>query len=72
MEKLIDLKYLSVDEKIMLMERLWNDLINNENYKSPQWHEDILEKRVKRLKDGKEKIYDWEKVKESLKDFYEN
>ena len=65
MEKLIDLKYLSVDEKIMVMERLWNDLINNENYKSPQWHKDILEERAKRVKGGREKAYDWEKVKES-------
>ena len=69
MKELINLKSMDVEEKIILMERLWNDLINNDDYRSPEWHEDILIERENRRKNGKEKMFDWEQVRKNLNKF---
>jgi len=51
------------------MEDLWVDLTKDENaYPSPDWHEDVLALRAKRVKEGTESYKDWEFAKKELRD----
>jgi len=64
----IDLSSMDKKEKILLMEKLWNDLINNGDFESPLWHKMILSEREEKLKNGDEKAINWEEAKKSLKE----
>ena len=58
---------MSVEEKLKLMEEVWNDLIKKEQeLSSPEWHKEILEEREDTLKSGKEILIDWKDAKERI------
>ena len=60
---------MTTEEKLQVMELLWDDLCRNApDFSSPTWHEDILKEREKRLKEGKEKFVDWNKAKKELRE----
>lgn len=64
----IMLDKMSVEEKLKLMEEVWNDLISKEqNIPSPQWHKNTLEEREHALKNGKEALVDWKEAKEIIR-----
>jgi putative addiction module component (TIGR02574 family) len=43
----IDIESLSRDEKLELIERLWNSLTSNEeDIPIPEWHRDLLDQRL--------------------------
>ena len=64
----LPLDKMTKEEKLQVMEELWVDLTRNENdYPSPDWHQDVLELREKRVLEGKEEYLDWESEKKNLR-----
>ena len=63
----LPLDKMSNNEKIMLMEEIWEDLYKNNAIDSPLWHSDVLKKRKKGIKKGKEKILDWNEEKNNIR-----
>jgi len=53
-------------EKIKIMEEIWNDLIRDTEFETPQWHEKILSEREEGLEKGDEVLLDWEEVRKEL------
>jgi hypothetical protein len=55
-------------EKLRLMEALWEDLSRDEaELESPPWHETALTETQQRLANGQEKVLDWEQAKADLR-----
>lgn len=49
----IPLENMSVEEKIQVMETIWDDLCHNaDDMQSPSWHEDVLREREEALRPG--------------------
>lgn len=64
----LNLKKMTKEEKLKVMEILWDDICRKvPDFSSPGWHEKILKAREKRLKDGKEKILDWSQAKDDIR-----
>lgn len=56
------------EEKLKLMEVLWEDLSRDPDYlEPPAWHEEELRKTRERLERGEEEILDWSDVKKELR-----
>lgn len=65
----LPLNEMTLEDKLKIMEDLWVDLTKNESsYPSPDWHEDVLALRAKRVKEDKESYKDWESAKKELRD----
>lgn len=48
-----EIKKMSVRDKIILMEEIWDSLCHDESeIESPAWHEEILEERRKKIESG--------------------
>jgi len=63
------LRKLPRQEKLKLMEALWEDLrIPDSEFESPIWHAKELAKTEQRLAEGKEEVLDWEEGKRTLRD----
>jgi len=57
-------KKMSTTERLQVMEALWDSLLyENEKIESPQWHEQILEERKKKIANGKAKFISLEDLK---------
>ena len=68
MNAAVDLRQLSVPEKLRLMEDLWHDLSKNErNVVSPEWHGTVLAERERKLANGEDTLLDWEAAKQQLR-----
>ena len=64
----IPLKDMSLNEKFIAIETIWDDIIHNSaDFSSPDWHEDILEKRDEKIANGKDKLIDWDIAKKQLR-----
>ena len=58
---------LSSDEKLQLLEVLWEEVSRNErNFESPAWHAEELRKTEERVAAGLETFHDWDDVKARL------
>lgn len=65
----INIKDMSIEEKMRAMELLWDDFCrNNPDFESPQWHADILRARENNLTQGKDQFLDWEQAKKEIWD----
>lgn len=54
-------------DKIRLMEALWNDLSNSpEELESPKWHSSVLKDTEARYINDEEKPIDWDEAKKTL------
>ena len=68
MENSIDIQRMSKEEKLIIMEKIWEDLSKDDtDLKSPSWHQRELQKTEERFCAGKEKIMDWEEAKKELR-----
>jgi hypothetical protein len=68
----IELKHLSRQEKLMIMESIWDDLSRDENLvESPDWHREALIKTEKLLNSGKLRVVDWNEAKKTLRKRFE-
>lgn len=64
----IDIENMSVEEKILTMEKIWQNLSATANESlSPSWHGDILSKREKEIENGKESFLDWDATKKDIR-----
>lgn len=68
MHKTIEINHLSREEKIMIMEAIWNDLSSDEEQvESPDWHKEALLETERRFSSGQEEILDWQNAKQELR-----
>jgi len=64
----IEIKKMSIIERLQVMEALWDSLLYEESdIESPEWHRDILEDRKRKIKKGKAKFISLEELKASRK-----
>ena len=72
MKDILAIKQLSREEKLRMMEAIWEDLSRDEqSIQSPQWHESILQETEQRVQSGKEGILDWQEAKKELRKRFE-
>lgn len=66
----IDIAGMPVEEKLKLMEALWDSLNarSDRNVSSPAWHEEVLELRLRRLASGEETSAPWREAKARIRD----
>ncbi|MEQ1907156.1 MAG: addiction module protein [Pirellulaceae bacterium] len=65
----IPIELLSLSEKLLLMERLWEDLSKQPtNVPPPEWQGDVLAARLAAVKEGRTAFVDWDAAKERLRD----
>lgn len=68
MDFVLPLEKMSMADKLMTMETLWDDLCRkSDELPSLSWHNDILKEREIRLKEGKENVYSWNDVKDRIR-----
>jgi putative addiction module component (TIGR02574 family) len=65
----IPIEDLSTADKILLMERLWENLSRRPtDIISPNWHGDVLAERRAAVLDGRTAFVDWEEAKKRLRE----
>jgi hypothetical protein len=70
--KSIELGHLSREEKLRVMEAIWEDLSRDAGQvESPDWHRDALDETDRRRKSGQESAVDWPKAKKELRKRFE-
>ena len=56
------------EEKLMLMEALWEDLSRDgEDFESPAWHGEVLREREKALQSGEDRFLTVEEARAEVK-----
>ena len=64
----IPLETMSVEEKIQVMEIIWDDLCHKaDDMESPSWHEDVLREREEALQPGADEFIDWDLAKKNIR-----
>ena len=72
MQNILDIGHLSKEDKLRIMEAIWEDLSKeDEELESPKWHQEALKETEQRLKLGKEKKVDWHSAKKGLRERFE-
>ena len=67
-----ELRKLPSDEKLRIIEALWDDLASaEESFASPTWHESELKKTESDLAAGRIEILDWDAAKKELRNRFE-
>ena len=65
----ISIETLTISDKLLLMERLWEDLSRHPtDVPVPQWHGDILAERQAAVRDGRSSFVEWNAAKERLRE----
>jgi putative addiction module component (TIGR02574 family) len=68
MKTVLPLDEMTIAEKLQVMEELWQSLCQGQTEElSPPWHAEVLKDRETRSSQGKEKILDWNEVKEKIR-----
>jgi len=55
------------EEKLRVMEALWEDLSTKDDFEAPGWHGEKLRETQERLERGEEGVVDWEEAKNRFK-----
>jgi putative addiction module component (TIGR02574 family) len=64
----IEIKKMSVIERLQAMEAIWDSLLYEESeIESPEWHKNILEERKRKIEDGKAEFISLKALKTSRK-----
>ncbi len=72
MQSIIEISHLSREEKLRVMEEIWEDLSKHEiEVDSPSWHHAALRQTKLRVESGQETIVDWESAKKDLRKRFE-
>jgi len=72
MQNTIEIRHLSREEKLRVMEAIWEDLLkDDEQIESPEWHQKALQETESRLSSGQEKIVSWQNAKSELRKRFE-
>ena len=63
----LPLKDMTIEEKLQVMETLWDDLSQNADQLTPPgWHQDTLAEREAAIISGEETLEDWETAKRKI------
>ena len=63
-----EIKQMPVKDRMILMEEIWDTLRHEEEeIRSPHWHEEVLEERMKKLDSGRAKLISLEELKNGRK-----
>ncbi len=72
MKDILEIKQMSREEKLRIMEALWEDLTSeDQSVQSPAWHESLLQETELKVEAGQEKILDWKEAKKALRKGFE-
>ena len=64
----LPLKEMTLQEKLAIMESLWDELSRSPDaIEVPKWHREILKQRRKRITNGEAQFADWERAKASIR-----
>ncbi|AHF93918.1 putative addiction module component, TIGR02574 family [Opitutaceae bacterium TAV1] len=64
----IAISELTTEEKLSLMEELWQDISRDPaNVPSPEWHRELLARREQDLAEGRDSFLSWEDAKKQLR-----
>ncbi len=64
----LEIQQLPRQEKLRLMEILWDDLSRNDaEFESPAWHAAALRETAERRARGEEALFDWDEAKAKLR-----
>jgi hypothetical protein len=64
----LEIQQLPRQEKLRLMEILWDDLSRNAaEFESPAWHAEALRETTERRARGEESLLDWDEAKAKLR-----
>lgn len=64
----IEIKRMSIIERLRMMEAIWDSLLYDEaEIESPEWHQDILAERKKKIKNGEAEFVSINELKTSRK-----
>ncbi|HEY2930405.1 MAG TPA: addiction module protein [Acidobacteriota bacterium] len=67
MQSPVDLKQMTLPDKLQLMEALWDELCSREEeIPVPDWHKAVLDEREQQIKEGKATFIDWETAKQRI------
>ena len=65
----LQLQEISLSDKLQTMEAIWADLSNRDSgYTPPNWHNEILKERQKRIDSGDIGFTDWEIAKKEIRE----
>lgn len=68
MSQKIPLASLSTEDKLRMMEELWDDLCASPaKIESPAWHRDVLADRADAIENGTDRFQDWDVAKGTLR-----
>jgi Putative addiction module component. len=63
----IQIDQMTLEEKLLAMEALWDDLCRREaGVPVLQWHKDLLDERERLVREGKAQFTDWETAKRRI------
>jgi hypothetical protein len=62
----LKIKEMSLQEKLMTMEALWDNLCNEDEVKSPDWHGDVLKKCIAEAREPGS-FLDWDAAKKEIR-----
>lgn len=69
MERVLPLDRMSTDEKLRALEEIWADLSRvPDSVPAPQWHQDALEARERRIEEGAATFDEWTVAKQRLRE----
>jgi hypothetical protein len=64
----LPLNEMTIEEKLKLIEDIWEDMLKNSNdIPTPSWHLEILQAREKKIKEGKANFIDLKDVKKNIR-----
>jgi putative addiction module component (TIGR02574 family) len=73
MQNAIDLKQMSLPEKLQLMEALWDELCRqDQEVPFPEWQKEVLDQRERRVASGEATHSEWEAAKARIADKIKN
>ena len=65
----IPIETLSISEKLVLLERLWDDLSRRpSDVPVPDWHGDVLAERLAAVESGRTSFVAWDEAKSQLRE----
>lgn len=63
----LELNTMTTEEKLQMMEALWDDLSRNaSDIEPPAWHADVLAAREDAVERGDEEFEDWQHAREEI------
>ncbi len=64
----LPIKEMSLNEKFMTIEMIWDDICHTSaDFPSPAWHDKILKERDAKIASGEDKLLDWETAKNQMR-----